>query len=341
MRTSDAGPGGQRARYRGQCLCSDAARRPCRRPPAREPRALWARPAPGRHPRLFLTPDVMARVKRKAAARDPDWLDLLGRADRFVASPVAPYDRNEAPRGAIAYSYQGAGWLDAILPLGVAYNVTGQETYARKVAEIVRLANATAAAGNLEPISTDAGFPSRTAALGLALAFDWIYGALTPADRACHRGDPQSLVRLARGERLRTRWSGDRQLFRRAPARLRRRRLRNRRRQRSRARDHRLRGTALSDGGSTGVRRTGRSRAASPSKATCTAPITISAPAAVRADGGRAVGAETGARARRRRARSRDNLICMRSSRTTGRCRRRPPTRARPPACWRWACRSF
>ncbi len=138
----------------------------------------------GGHPRLFLSPAVLARLKRKAAAHDPDWVDVAGRADRYAASPVAPYDRNEAPRDAISYPYQGSGWLDAILPLGVAYNVTGNKAYARKLAEILRLANGTAAAGNLEPISTDAGFPTRTAALGLALGFDWIYGELSPAERA-------------------------------------------------------------------------------------------------------------------------------------------------------------
>jgi len=152
--------------------------------PVSAPAAETAGAATGSHPRLFLSAEVLARLKRKAAARDPDWIDLSKSADRYAGSPVAPYDRNEAPRDAVAYPYQGSGWLDAILPLGVAYQVTGEKAYARKIAEILRVANATAAAGNLEPISTDSGFPSRTAALGLALGFDWIYGELSPAERA-------------------------------------------------------------------------------------------------------------------------------------------------------------
>jgi len=150
-----------------------------------DPAAAQSAGAPGgAHPRIFLTAEVRERLKRKAAAHDPDWDDVRKQADRYAASPVAPYARNEAPRDAISYPYQGAGWLDAILPLGVAYSVTGEKAYARKIAEILRVANGTAAAGNLEPISNDAGFPSRTAALGLALDFDWIYGELTPAERA-------------------------------------------------------------------------------------------------------------------------------------------------------------
>ncbi len=152
--------------------------------PVSVPAAESAGAAGGGHPRLFLSADVLVRLKRKAAAHDPDWVDLSKRADRYAASPVAPFDRNEAPREAISYPYQGSGWLDAILPLGVAYNVTGEKPYARKIAEILRIANDTAAAGNLDPISIDSGFPSRTAALGLALAFDWIYRELSPAERA-------------------------------------------------------------------------------------------------------------------------------------------------------------
>jgi len=91
-----------------------------------DPAAAQSAGAPGgAHPRIFLTAEVRERLKRKAAAHDPDWDDVRKQADRYAASPVAPYARNEAPRDAISYPYQGAGWLDAILPLGVAYNVTG------------------------------------------------------------------------------------------------------------------------------------------------------------------------------------------------------------------------
>ncbi len=105
-------------------------------------------------------------------------------ADRLAGQPVQPYSRRENPSDTIYYDYQGMGWLEAITDLGLAYNVTGDEKYARKVIEVLRAANATAAAGNLEPIETDSGYPTRAAALGVALGFDWVYARLTPADRA-------------------------------------------------------------------------------------------------------------------------------------------------------------
>jgi hypothetical protein len=136
------------------------------------------------HPRLFLSPAILQRVKAKAAANDPDWVGVRRDADRLAGQRVARYDRNAAPSDAIADNYQGMGWLDAITSLGLAYNVTGDEKYARKVVEILREANATAAAGNLDPIEADSGYPTRAAALGVALGFDWVYPRLTAADRA-------------------------------------------------------------------------------------------------------------------------------------------------------------
>jgi len=136
------------------------------------------------HPRLLLTPEILRRVKKKAAAKDPDWENLRREADRFAKMSVARYDRNAAPNDAIAYTYQGAGWLDAITTLGLAYQTTGAKKYAAKAREILREINATAAAGNLEPIACDSGFPTRTAALAAALGFDWLYAELSPAERA-------------------------------------------------------------------------------------------------------------------------------------------------------------
>src|SRR5262245_15736376 len=72
-------------------------------------------PAPARfapHPRLLLSPEVLARLRAKAAARDPDWLAVAGQADRLLGWKVADYDRNATPPDTIAYAYQGFGWYE-------------------------------------------------------------------------------------------------------------------------------------------------------------------------------------------------------------------------------------
>jgi hypothetical protein len=154
--------------------------------PGEQPAAAAPGPpsGPATHPRLWLRPDVVRRLKAKAAAGDPDWLALRKEADRLSQSAVASYDRDAMPRNTIPYAYQGVGWFEAVIPLGIAYQATGAKKYARKVAEILAAANATVRNGNLEPIQADKGFPSRSAALAVALGFDWIYAELSPAERA-------------------------------------------------------------------------------------------------------------------------------------------------------------
>lgn len=136
------------------------------------------------HPRLFLSPDLLRRLRAKAARGDADWMRLRSGADRLSRFAIAPYDREAGPPRTIAYRYQGLGWLEAITSLGLAYQVTGDKAYARKVVELLHAINATTAASNLEPIKVDSGFPSRSAALGVALAFDWIYPELDAQTRA-------------------------------------------------------------------------------------------------------------------------------------------------------------
>ncbi len=159
----------------------DAA--PVARTVASPPVARSAAPSPP-HPRLLLTPDILRRVRAKAKRNDPSWIALQRFADRLSSFTVAAYHRHARPRDAIVYDYQGYGWLEAATVLGLAYQVTGDREYAQKVLELLRAVNAPAAVSNVEPISADRGYPSRSAALAVALAFDWVYPELDAQTRA-------------------------------------------------------------------------------------------------------------------------------------------------------------
>ena len=137
------------------------------------------------HPRVLITPAVVTALKSKQAAGDPDWLELKTQADRYLASTVAPYERNGCAANRICYAYQGHGWLRAVQVLGVAYLVTGSGAYADHVIAILDAANAPfKTSGSLEPLSLDRGYPSRSSALALALAFDWVYDKLDATRKA-------------------------------------------------------------------------------------------------------------------------------------------------------------
>lgn len=136
------------------------------------------------HPRIFLTPTLLSRLRAKAAANDPDWLDLKAEADQLVTWAVPAYSQFAYPPNSIVYTYQGSGWFDAIIRLGLAYQITGNTAYADKVIEVVKVANATFAAGNLTPISVDNGWPTRMLPYGLGLAYDWVYDRMDAATRS-------------------------------------------------------------------------------------------------------------------------------------------------------------
>lgn len=130
------------------------------------------------HPRVWLTPERVGALKSRAAAGDADWKIVETRARELSSYAVAPFAREGSPARSISYSYQGFGWLNAVVPLGLAHQVTGEARYAAKLRELLVQINALTAAGDLSPISIDSGYPSRTAALAVALIYDWAYPTL-------------------------------------------------------------------------------------------------------------------------------------------------------------------
>jgi hypothetical protein len=124
--------------------------------------------------------DGLARATSKAAAGHADWLALKAAADTYATYAVPPYHRDEAPANSINYVWQGTGWEDAILPLSLAYRVTGNTIYSDKVRQIVAVINA----AGLAPIQIDQGYPTRSAGFAFAIAYNWTSDAWTAQERA-------------------------------------------------------------------------------------------------------------------------------------------------------------
>ena len=93
-------------------------------------------PGTSGHPRLLLTAQKRARLQAKIAASDPSWTGLKEQADRLATFAINPYDyarRTDEPDNTIFYDYQGEGWFSAALPLGLAYQMTGNTAYSDKL----------------------------------------------------------------------------------------------------------------------------------------------------------------------------------------------------------------
>ena len=136
-------------------------------------------PQPGSNT-IWLDPTTLARLKAKAAANDPDWVTIKAKADDFLTKSVAPFAVAGCTLTTICYEWQGSGWYDAALYLGLAYQVTGTATYAAKVRELMAALALPAKSGDLAPISTDHGYPSRTVGTAVAWGYAWT-GSTWPA----------------------------------------------------------------------------------------------------------------------------------------------------------------
>lgn len=122
---------------------------------------------------IWLDPPTLARLKAKAAAKDADWLTVKQRADQLATYRVAPFSVSGCTATSICYEWQGGGWYESALFLGLAYQVTADAKYATKVRELMAVMAEPAKSGNLLPISTDDGYPSRSIASAVAWGYAW------------------------------------------------------------------------------------------------------------------------------------------------------------------------
>lgn len=139
------------------------------------------------HPRLLLDGGTKSRLQLKKDVGDPSWLALKARADALATYSVLPYTfatSSQAGANTIYYTYQGEGWLEAALPLGFAYQMTGDKKYSEKLVELAQeMIRAQSDPANqppngLPPIALDSYYASRTVATTAAFIFDYCYDQL-------------------------------------------------------------------------------------------------------------------------------------------------------------------
>ncbi len=148
----------------------------------------YADPVFSTHPRLLLSMAEKTRLLARKNANEPSWQALKASADALATLPVGQYKsatRNTSPPGTIYYSYQGEGWYDAALPLGMAYQMTGDIKYSNKLIELVQeMIRAQSDPDNqpptaLLPIRPDNYYPARNLMSVLALIYDYCYDQLS------------------------------------------------------------------------------------------------------------------------------------------------------------------
>jgi hypothetical protein len=101
----------------------------------------------------------------------------------FSGQLLATFQKNGCLNFHVCFDYSGLGWVATVPYWALAYKMTGTTAYANQVRAWLDYVNAASAVGIYAPESIDTGFPSRSAAMSLAIAYDWCYDRLSPQQK--------------------------------------------------------------------------------------------------------------------------------------------------------------
>jgi hypothetical protein len=142
------------------------------------------------HPRIFLDPATLARLRARADGGDPAWRELRARCDEYRPNLVQwPDGENYPDAGGIGAGYQGDGYFPALLDVGLCYRIAqtidpGRAAAYGAVGAAV-LEHMSALSGPHFPNTLrDDGYGVRFYASGMAIGYDWLYPVLSPSLRA-------------------------------------------------------------------------------------------------------------------------------------------------------------
>jgi hypothetical protein len=130
--------------------------------------------------RIWLTSDLIVRLRARAAAADPAWTALKAHCDTMAADSVELPSGNAYPNPpAIGQGYQGDGYLPEILAFGLCYRTAAgvddasATRWAQAGARVLGAMATPAGSGGEDP-STDDGYGIRNYGVGMALGYDWL-----------------------------------------------------------------------------------------------------------------------------------------------------------------------
>ena len=139
------------------------------------------------HPRVWLTPPLVAELSQRAAANDPAWLKLRDDCDTLATFTVTPPDGPTYMDNTINGEYEFSGYFNPAVKLGLCYQVAKlidgarAAQYGAKERQLLLALSDPVHHG--EP-TVDSGYGIRFYVPALALAYDWTYDLLSPVERA-------------------------------------------------------------------------------------------------------------------------------------------------------------
>jgi len=155
----------------------------------------------GARPRIILDAPTLATLRSRRQANTPEWQKLKATCDSYVGGTVSFLNGNDYPdRPSVGEGYQGSGYYDALLPLGLCYQTallsdpTNAAKYGAKGVAILMAmsdpANQIADEYPCQPTDVhcgvwlrDYGYGMRFFGVTMGLGYDWFHDLLTSAQR--------------------------------------------------------------------------------------------------------------------------------------------------------------
>ncbi|WP_206109286.1 hypothetical protein [Paenibacillus sp. HB172176] len=142
-------------------------------------------PTSGAHPRIWLDAATQTRLKNLALANDSKWIALRNQVNEYLTGTVEYPDGNDYPNGgSIGEGYQGDGYKDALIQLGLAYQIGklindgNVAQWAAKGADILDKMSQPSGAHWQEPLRDD-GYGIRNFGVAYAIGYDWFNDSLS------------------------------------------------------------------------------------------------------------------------------------------------------------------
>jgi len=162
---------------------------------------IASQPTAGAHPRIILDVPTLAALRSRMQANTAEWKTLKATCDSYVGGTVEFINGNDYPdRPNVGEGYQGSGYFDALMPLGLCYQTvlatdpTNAAKYGAKGVAILMAmsdpAHQVADEYPCNPTDTlcgvwfrDYGYGIRNFGVAMGVGYDWFHDVLTSAQR--------------------------------------------------------------------------------------------------------------------------------------------------------------
>jgi hypothetical protein len=145
------------------------------------------------HPRIILDGSTLATLRGRAQARTAEWTALKSFCDSYVGGTVNFIGSNEYPnRPDVGEGYQGSGYFDVLLPMGLCYQTTvvsdpvnAAKYGAKAVAILMAMSDpAHQTIGTTPVYRRDDGYGIRNFGVAMGIGYDWVHDLLSDAQRS-------------------------------------------------------------------------------------------------------------------------------------------------------------